>query len=131
MSVKSQDKMRRGMGMVFGGNQTAAQDTEKESQSIQSIMEKPLGKVEILEEKSERDQKPGSEKMPAQVIQSDQKERSQPFNLHIPETLHARLKFFVDNHALRHESMTKIILTGLENHLKDLEIRAGIWRGEG
>jgi hypothetical protein len=43
------------------------------------------------------------------------------FNLQIPETLYTRLKFYVDNHARRHESMTYLINRAIEEKLDKLE----------
>jgi predicted HicB family RNase H-like nuclease len=55
------------------------------------------------------------------------KEYKVAFNLQLPQSLHTRLSFYADNFAIgRKSSVTNIIITAIEQHLGDLEKKAGI-----
>lgn len=134
MAEKNRDRMKGGLAMVFGGSTAVVNDQAPEKQEELKPPVVLEAQVDEDEKSVRTDKNSVSKIVPAQsqapVAQTEHKERIQPFNLQIPESLHARLKYFVDNHALRHESMTKIILNGLENNLRALEIRAGIRKEE-
>lgn len=55
------------------------------------------------------------------------KEYKVAFNLQLPQSLHTRLSFYADNFAIgRKSSVTNIIITAIEQHLGELEKKAGI-----
>lgn len=116
--------LKRGLGLVISGK--AGISESHENQSLPNLTKEPP-KVEITEEPTESGIA-ASENHEGRLIHSPtpQKERIQPFNLQIPESLHVRLKNYVENHGRRHESMTRIILEGLEMTLDQREEKAGV-----
>jgi hypothetical protein len=116
--------LKRGLGLVISGKPDVTGSQEIQPTPIRS---KELAKVEITEEPTasgigaaeEHDGRLNYSPTP-------HKERIQPFNLQIPESLHVRLKNYVENHGRRHESMTRIILEGLEMTLDQREEKAGV-----
>lgn len=56
-----------------------------------------------------------------------EKEYKVAFNLQLPQSLHTRLSHYADNFAVgRKSSVTSIIITAIEQHLGELEKKAGI-----
>lgn len=56
-----------------------------------------------------------------------EKEYKVAFNLQLPQSLHTRLSYYADNFAVgRKSSVTSIIITAIEQHLGELEKKAGI-----
>lgn len=56
------------------------------------------------------------------------KDRKVPFSFFIPESLHARLSYYVENHAVGRgsSSIAKIIVAGTLQYMEELEKKAGI-----
>jgi len=58
---------------------------------------------------------------------AQEREYKVAFNLQLPQSLHTRLSYYADNFAVgRKSSVTSIIITGIEQHLGELEKKAGI-----
>jgi len=123
----SKEQMKKGLAMVFG---TPPAQGPKEPDHADGQQAKPKEEPATVSGKAaEENKKQGvaKENKPAFAAsaQEAKKERIQPYSVQIPESLHTRLKFYVDNHARRHESMNKIILDGLVKILDELEKKAG------
>jgi hypothetical protein len=62
-----------------------------------------------------------------EAVQEVSKDKKMPFTFQIPESLHARLSYYVENHAVgRGSSIAKIIVAATDAHLTELEKKAGI-----
>lgn len=91
-------------------------------------MKKPLAASEGPKKTKKRSVGVSTNRKPPVVDQvAQEKEYKVAFNLQLPQSLHTRLSYYADNFAVgRKSSVTSIIITAIEQHLGELEKKAGI-----